>query len=306
MKNIIQMLGSKINNRDGVVTYIVVLGLVAIVLAGALVVDYGMAVIEDVKLSNALDAAVLGGSLELPTDPVSARTVAEGILTDNGVALDHVIITIGTGNMSMEINGNKDVQFALAKIIGLNSGIVNAKSKAIIGPMGGTGTGVRPFGVEQQELIYGQQVILKEEGGDGTTGNYGALALGNTGSSTFTYNTLYGFDGDISIGDILDSEPGNMASVIDPLKTYLNTEPVSVGNISRESIRLWTIPIMDDMNMSGRDTATVVGFAKFYIEDIKERSGKAEITGRFIRYTSSGEIDENAQDWGSYSNKLVN
>lgn len=296
----------KVHNKSGVVTYVVVIGMVAMIAAAALVLDIGQALVEDVKLSNALDAAVLAGSLELPLDSTAARQVAEEILIENDVALSEVTISIAADNRSMEITGTKEVQFSLAKVIGIHTGNVGAKAKAIIGPTGSTGTGVRPFGVEQQDLLYGQQVVLKEEGGDGTTGNYGALALGATGSSTFTFNTLYGFDGEVKIGDVLDSEPGNMASVISPLTQYLATEPEDFDNMGRDSIRIWTIPIMDDMNMAGRDTATVVGFAKFYIEDIQKKAGKAEITGRFIRFTSSGEIDESAGDWGSYSNKLVN
>ncbi len=64
------------------------------------------------------------------------------------------------------------------------------------------------------------------------------------------------------------------------------------------------VPILDDMDVAGREEVVVVGFAAFFIEDIEKKAGQAEVTGRFVQYTTNGELDEDAPDLGLYAMKL--
>ncbi|MCX7695656.1 MAG: hypothetical protein N2Z71_08125, partial [Caloramator sp.] len=115
---------------------------------------------------------------------------------------------------------------------------------------------------------------------------------------------MYGYDGVINVGDLLDTEPGNMAGVVNDLKNYINSETSTFETFQRDSIRLWTIPLVNTMEVNGRKKVLVVGFAQFYVENIDKKSGKAEITGRFIKYVTKAEIDMSLKDTGVYGVKL--
>ena len=123
----------------------------------------------------------------------------------------------------------------------------------------------------------------------------------------FRNNIYYGYGGEIRIGDVIDTEPGNMASSISSVNQVINMDPYATfDSYDMDSPRVWLIPILDDMDVNGRKPVIVVGFASFFIEDIEKKSGKAEVTGRFIEYTTSGAIDDSAPDLGVYGLKLDN
>lgn len=128
--------------------------------------------------------------------------------------------------------------------------------------------------------------------------------MGGYGANVFRINALYGYDGVISVGDLIDTEPGNMAGVVNDIKNLINSEDSTFQDFPRGSVRIWTIPLVNTMDVDGRKKVEVLGFAEFYVEDIQKKSGKAEITGRFIRYTTNGEIDMNLSDTGVYGIKL--
>jgi hypothetical protein len=270
----------------------------------ALAVDIGLVYIERTKLLNALDAAALAASLELPNSDAKAKNTAVEYLGKNGVDPNLVSIAIGTDHKSVELQGSKNVKHLFAPVIGINSSEVNAKSKAIIGPAKAVKDGLRPFAVEMFEYTYGSVVVLKEGAGDGYKGNYNSIALGGTGASNFKANALYGFKGDIKVGDFIDTETGNMSGATSAIKSYINGEYSSFDNFTRDSIRLWTIPLVNTLEVNGRSAVKVLGFGQFYVEEVEQRSGKIEVTGRFVKFVTRAPIDNSLEDKGVYGAKL--
>lgn len=284
----------------------IVLCLVITVLLGfaAYVIDVGMIYAEKVKLTNAIDSAALAAILELPSDDIKAKSVAEDYLQKNNVDPTQTSIVVGTDNKSIQIECVKNVKHLFAPIININSSNVNAKTKAILAPAKSVNSGIRPFAVEAYNFPYGDLVTIKEGAGDGYHGNYGAVALGGQGANIFRLNALYGYNGTISVGDYIDTEPGNIEGVTNDIKNYINSENSSFDNFSRDSIRLWTIPLIDSLEVDGRKSVLVVGFAAFYVEDVNDNSGKIEIQGRFIKYVLNAPTDINLDDTGVYGAKL--
>ncbi|MGK0469012.1 pilus assembly protein TadG-related protein [Clostridium sp.] len=295
---------SKLDNKGNVA---IILCLVFTVLLGftAYVVDIGLIYVEKVKLSNAIDSAVLAASLELPTDSIKAKDVATEYLEKNNVDPSKVSITISADSKSIEMVGIKTVDHFFAPIFGIDSSDVNAITKAIIAPVKSVKGGIRPFAVEIFNFDYGDEVILKNGGGDGSNGNYGAVALGGNGANVFESNGIYGYSGTITVGDMIDTEPGNMAGATNGIKNYINSECSDFSNFERNSIRLWTIPLVDSLNVNGRKSVLVVGFAEFYVEAIIKNSGKNQIQGRFVRFVTNGEVDMTISDTGAYGSKLI-
>jgi hypothetical protein len=271
----------------------------------AYVVDIGLIYVERVKLSNAIDSAVLAASLELPTNTTKSRSIAIEYLQKNNVDPSKVSITISADNRSIHMEGIKTVDHFFAPIIGINSSNVNARTKAIIAPIKSVKGGIRPFAVEVFDFSYGDVVTLKQGAGDGYHGNYGAVALGGSGASVFKSNALYGYSGSIAVGDMIATETGNMAGATNDIKNYINSELSSFNDFQRNSIRLWTLPLVDSLYVHGRKDVLVIGFGEFYVEGVRNNSGKTEIQGRFIRYVTNGDIDVTISDTGAYGSKLV-
>lgn len=291
--------------RKGNAAIILVIAFMALLGFTALALDIGNVYINKVKLSNALDSAALSACLELPENPSKAFEIAHEYLEKNGIEPSRTNINISDDNKQIEIEGNLDVEYFFAKAIGFKGTKVYANTKAAIGPVKSVKGGLRPFAVVAYDFSYGDRVILKEDAGDGYHGNYGVVALGGFGANVFRINALYGYDGKISVGDLIDTEPGNMAGVVNDIRNYINADPYTFQNFNRDSRRLWTLPLVNTLEVDGRKKVLVVGFAEFFVEDIQKKSGKAEITGRFIRYVRSGEIDFNLLDTGLYAAKLI-
>lgn len=270
----------------------------------ALAVDIGLVYIERTKLFNALDASALAASLELPNGDTKTKQTAVEYLEKNGVDPNLVSIEISADHKSIELRGVKSVKHLFAPIIGINSSEVKANSKAVIGPAKAITDGLRPFAVEMFDYTYGTVVVLKDGGGDGYKGNYKAIALGGTGASVFKENALYGFNGNIQVGDYIDTETGNMSGATTAIKNYVNGEYSSFDNFSRDSIRLWTIPLVNTMVVNGRTAVKVLGFGEFYVEEVGQKSGKLEITGRFVKFVTRAPIDNSLVDKGAYGAKL--
>lgn len=294
-------------NEKGFSQVILALTLTVLLGAAALVIDVGVAMAERINLSNGLDAAALAGGQELPADSNKATQVVEQYLTANGIDPNTVDISIYDDDRRLTLVGSKVVTNRFARVLGINSTTVNADVTIMVGPASSVQGGLRPLAISDQPLVYGQQVMLKEEGGDGTNGNYGAVAFGaDRGASVFREYLENGYPGVIQVGDIIDTEPGNMASSISTVKNVISSDAYATfDDYERNSPRVWTIPVVDNWEVSGRDEVTVIGFAQFFIEDIKNKAGQAEITGRFIKFTTNGDIDEQQTDYGVYGIKMI-
>lgn len=292
-------------DEKGNVTILITVVFLALMGMMALVIDMGVVFAEKVELTNAIDAALLAGAQELPNDKTKAQSVMETYLSENGVALEEVQITIASDGLSAEIGGTVTVLHYFAKLIGIESSEVTGNGKVILGPASSAKGGIRPFGVEKYDFRYGDEVALKVGGGDGYHGNYGALALGGSGASVLLNNALYGYDGELNVGDTVLTEPGNMAGMVSSLSYYINNTDETFEDFSRSSDRVWTVPIFDPMELNGRTAVEIVGFAQFFVESVYKIHGKAEIHGRFIEYVTNGDIDLTLESTGVYGVKLV-
>ncbi|MBN2795030.1 MAG: Tad domain-containing protein [Clostridia bacterium] len=296
----------RLKRQEGNVIILVTLMMFAIMGIIATVVDIGVVYAEQAKLSKALDAAILAGGQELPGRPDLARSIMELYLVENGVNVEDVVIEIDLDNMGAQITGNRDVDLFFAKIIGFTTANVDSASRIELGYASSAKGGLRPFAVTKFDYQFGDTVILKEGAGDSYHGNFGAVALGGTGTSVLLDNALYGYDGVVKIGDYISTEPGNMASIIPPLKCYISSFTDTFETMERGTDRIWTIPLVDSLEVDGRDVVLVVGFGQFFIERVDKKAGKGELVGRFIQYVTNGEIDQTIDNTGTFGMKLVN
>lgn len=300
-------------NKRGTAIVIVSVVMTVFFAMTALVVDVGVVFVEKSKLKNTADAAVLAGALELPEYPTKAINIALDYVEKNNFSRNIANVVTLDSNYALQVNLTDNVQYSFARVLGFTDEQINVSSKAVVGAVSAVYDGIRPFVVEQQSFTYGQQVILKEDGGDGYHGNYGAAALGGTGAELFENNIKFGYKGKLKVGDMLDTEPGNMAGptldavdyIINGIEDIVDGDYCTFDNYTPDSRRLWTIPVVDSLYVEGRTTVEIVGFALFFLEDAEKKAGKAEITGRFIEFVTNGDITPGQSSFGIYGVKLV-
>ncbi len=295
-----------LNEQKGSALIIVVIGMTVLMGFVTLVTDIGLAFIEENKLKNTADAAALAGALELPSSPVKAKETALEYVEKNGFPREIASITVTDSNHGIQVALKNRMDYIFARVLGYTDTEIDVASKALLGSVTEVYEGIRPFAVEQQQFTYGQQVILKENSGDGYHGNYGAIALGGTGANAYKKNIINGYEACLKVGDIIDTEPGNMAGpTISGVYSIISGDCSTFDNYSPDSKRLWTIPVVDSLQNHGRSTVEIVGFALFFLEGADKKAGKAEITGRFIEFVTNGDISESQNNYGLYGLKLI-
>jgi len=302
-----------IRNEKG--STIILFALVITVIIGfvGLAVDFGYAVLKDLQLTNAIDAATLAAAQDLLESTSAATDTAHEYLQKNGIDPNMVTITFSDSNHSIRLEASTTVDNRFMRVLGKNTTGIGAAAKATINPMTKSSGGIKPFGVEDGSFEYGDLITLKT--GDSTSedygsGNFGALALGGSGLSNLLDNVEFGYDGPVAVGDLLDTEPGNMAAMLNPIKKMIaddDTEYTDYGidSMPEDSIRLWVVPIVDSFQVNGKNVVEVVGFSVFFVEDIGKQGGQTSLTGRFVRSILPGEIGTTQEDYGAYAAKLV-
>src|SRR5205085_5576113 len=85
---------------------------------------------------------------------------------------------------------------------------LNIKATAAIMPVNAA-TGVLPLGIDfHTPLTYGTQIVLKQ--GMVGAGNWDPVALGGNGASVYRSNLDNGYGGLLTVGQWLETEPGNV------------------------------------------------------------------------------------------------
>lgn len=145
--------------------------------------------------------------------------------------------------------------------------------------------------------VDGTQVQLKMDTWL-TPGNFGPAALGGTGASNYESNIINGYDGFIQIGDILQTETGNMTGPTrdgitqliaqDPNAQMIRTSSGRWAVVSdkypmNESPRIVPIPMYSVYYPpdNGRTTFRVDSIGSFFIE--KSEGGGKSVYGRFVQ-----------------------
>ena len=306
----------KIKNEKGSVTILFALFITVLIGLVGLAVDFGYAVLKDLQLTNAIDAATLAAAQDLD-DTTAATLTAQEYLQKNGIDPSTVTITFSDENHSIRLVSSNTVNNRFMKILGINTSDIGASAKATINPATSVSSGIKPFGVVDFDVNspenFGAEFTLKT--GDPTDedygpGNFGALALGDTGAANLLENAINGYNGTIEIGQEIDTEPGNIVSIINPIRELLATddttfEDYDANSLPEDSIRMWVVPMVETFEVNGRTFVKVTGFAMFFIEEIGKQSGHTEITGRFVRGIVPGDSGETQDNYGVYAVKLV-
>lgn len=276
----------------------------------ALVIDYGIVVHKRISISNAVDAAALAGAQELIFDSDNAEAVAKDYLEANGVDSLDAEVVVYDSDTKIRVTVNSEVNYYFARILGFNQGNVEATGAAMCAPVIGVYEGIRPFAIEKQTLEFGLQYVLKEGGGGGYDGNYGALALSGNGARSYVNNIINGYDGHLRVGDYVETEPGNMsgptAQGVNTLISRCNHTPECThDDYSSNCPRIITVIMVDTLEVNGRSNVRIAGFARFFLEEVTGHGNESIVTGRFLNTVMAGELGDIQDDFGLKGVKLI-
>lgn len=274
----------------------------------AIGVDVGQLYLSRVRLHNTTDFAALAGAQHLPGDPDAARDKAYEYVARNGVDPADAQVTISADQREIAVRIEREQNLHFARVLGIPSATVGGTSRARVDGIS-SAHGAVPIGVPEGDFTIGELVQLKldaDDTEDGTPGNFRALALGHNGAAAYEENLANGYDGKITVGDWLDTEPGNMAGPTRrAIRERIDADPDSTwDNFARGSSRVVLVPVMGPFP-NGKGQVEVKAFAVFFLEDVKQKGSSAEIWGRFIRFTWPGEMDPDVPLNGAVGVKLI-
>lgn len=303
-------ISNSIKSEKGTAVVIFALCMTVVLGFSALAIDVGVVVFEKSRLSNAADAAALAGAQELINNKSNAYNIVNQYLEKNGVDPLNAEVVLFDSDTKVSVTVKKDVNYYFARILGFDKVNIQTIGVAMCAPVIGVYKGVRPFAIEQQTLDFEHTYTLKEGGGCGSNGNYGALAFGGNGANIYVNNIIDGYNGQLRVGDYVDTEPGNMSGptlrgITDLINQCNHIPECKYNNYNPACSRIITISIVETLDVNGRDQVKIVGFAKFFLEGVEGEGNSSIVTGKFIKTITNGDISETQMDFGLKGVKLI-
>jgi len=301
-----------IKSQKGSALIFAVLVMVSMLGFAALAIDTGMILTADHQLQNAVDAAALAGA--------SGLLINQSVATNRAVAISSLndcmnrAVVINAANVSYPaatrilVQANRQVPLFVAPILGVNTSAVTAVASALLEPLSETRK-LKPWAVPFLNWNIGEQVLLKAGDNDDAPGtnpsfhyaidyppvNKGTPIPGGNAYRDFIMNS---YDGTVTIGDIIQVEPGNKVGPTRQGVDYLmSQDPGAFWDTQQGAVlgsnypgfsspRIIKIPFYDPNSPpgNGRSTITVTGLGSFFLEGM---SGK-DLIGRFMKITTEG------------------
>jgi hypothetical protein len=295
--------------RKGFVNVFVAILMVIILGCAALAVDVGMLTLEKAKLQNACDAAALAGAQELPDDITEAENKAIKYADENGVPDTEItLIDITEGNRKITVKAERTVSYSFARVLGINQGVVKAQASAENAPINEIG-GLRPFGVVDDVFVLNSTVVLELGSWDNVGGNFGSLAFDGSGGDVYRDTVENGSISSWQIGDEVPTQTGNMVGpsrqgISDIINQCTHTPECTSDSYQMDCPRIITVPLIDALDTHGSTTVIIVGFARFFIDEVSN-GGSVAITGQFIEEVTVGSSDPSDPDFGVRTVKLT-
>ena len=317
--------------ENGNVVILVAVSMVVIMIILALVIDLGLAYLSTNQQQKVADAAVYSAGRLLPID--TGDTTAINEIKESAIhyaslnefdALQSGDVTLGNVKngqyTDIKVTVSKTVVMNFARVFGVDSLNISRSAVAKLSPVIRT-TGVAPIRLTKDEMDARiasnnlTHVTLKYGINSGSVSFFGALDLDGTsgGASDYRIWISRGYPGEISVGDILVEEDGNMVgptyqgfeerfSECTHFGAQIGGSGCTADHYEPSCLRIVKVPIYS----YGIDKKTIVveGFAAFLLES---QTNDGYITGTFLNMVSDGSpsganVGEGAEaDFGLYN-----
>jgi Flp pilus assembly protein TadG len=316
-------------NSRGQIFVIVALIIPALLGAVALGTDVTIFYFNWVQLQKAADAAVLGGANYLPDNPTAATNTAKQLALSNGVKTSEIVSNaVAAGGLSISIKLQRTVPYYFARVLGLSTGLVTTSATAAPQyppstinatapgqvPPGGDNNGANgstcatscscgliPIGLDYN-TVYSDGTQTNLQQGQLGPGNWDLLAMGGVGGSNLRTNIANGYNGMVSVGDWITTEPGKKVGPVDQgfqdrLDCAASVDPTGTyGSHALTNPRVMILPVVDWQHPNGRSSVQVKAFASVWLDSYS----KGQVTVHFISQVIANSFgDPSAPFFGS-------
>lgn len=298
-----------LKEENGNALLLFTLSFMFIVGVAGLVIDGGILYNTKSHLKKTANAAVLSGAQEILTSNNSVNEVVNKILLAHGEENSVKELKIRPNNENiLRLELQRDVPVYFMKFFKINSIKVSVAASATLVTMSG-GIGAVPLGIDENvPLEFMKEYKLKVDSGDSTYGNFGILALSGPGAKLYEQDLTYGYEGELKVGDIIETQTGNIeGKTRNAINARIAACPYTVDYIDhRDCSRVVLILVYKPHSISSNQLKSVeiTGFAYFYIKEPMS-SHDSSITGYFIKRSGSGAGDSSIINKGAYVIKLT-
>lgn len=298
-------LGAK---RRGGIMVIVAAGMVVMIGAAAWVADAGSMLQSRTHQQAAADAGALAAARALlPSDADEAIARAQAIewTGRNGYAItgdDVTFWTHSSGRRAVTVSWTETTPSYFARFFGDTSHPVYVTSSAILGELEDLPGGVVPFAVPSYQDAAGDwwvlsstaagdyrrmiddpptEMILKVDAQGNHAGNFLGLGIDGPGGSIYRESIVYGADTQLSVGDVIPTQTGNM---IGPTKQAI-ADRLARGPEYADIV----VPLIAKSEWdaaTGHSHVTIIGFVSAHITRV---TGTGEIYATFTSLTYPGD-----------------
>lgn len=285
--------------QKGQIAVIFTLAIVTLLGSVALCSDVGVMYYNWTVLQKGVDAAALAGANYLPNDAPTAKSTALNYAELNGLKASEITsTTVSSNDQYITVSASREVPYYFGRVLGLSTQLISVSATAAIPnsttTIGGAYNGTNPTSGSTYTGQYGSSVGqygLVPVGLDSNTtytngesmtlhdtqvgpGNWGTVEFGAPGGSSLRSNIADGYSGPISVGDWINSEPGqklgpvqqgfndrlNAAQQIDPTGTF--------SSHSSNDPRILFLPMVNWESPNGRSGVQVMGFAAVWLDSV--------------------------------------
>lgn len=293
--------------EDGNALLLIAFAFMGLLAMAGLAIDGGLMYMSKSHLQKVANSAVLSGAQELTNQEDLVKTIVTDILEAHKeeASLNNIKVEM---EKKVSVDLKKTVKLNFARLFGFDSMDVKVHAAAELRTMG-RAVGAAPLGIDDRiPLEYYSTYELKVDSSGVEYGNFGILALGGTGAKTYEDNLRNGYQNEIKVGNILETQTGNVAGkTIEVIKERVNGCTESPRDLNdRDCSRVILVPVYQPYVYDSNQLKSVkiTGFAFFYITD-PMNSKDTSIKGIFIKRAGTG-FEENGSEFkGAYSIRLT-
>lgn len=245
-------------SEHGQLAIILAIMLVLILGMVAMVMDLGVYYREKANMQNVTDMAALAAAVKLP-DTTAAANAALQVTGENGyvvgergvLSIDIIPNPDGTHPARYLVRLRRNMPPYLSRILGHRGTLITTQAMAQF-----MIKGIVPWMFFKQaldSLVFGEEYTLKQGPFGAETGNFNIVQLSGPGASNYLKDLKYGYDGYLTLGQILQTKTGNVAG---PTKTGVDYR-LSTGD------PIILVPSTNDLPPTGTGPVTIHGFAAF-------------------------------------------
>jgi hypothetical protein len=296
-----------LKNEKGNAILLVALSFMGLLGMAGLAIDGGLIYMTKSHLQKVANSAVLSGAQELTNQEDKVITIVNEILMAHKEESTLTAVQVDM-EKKVGVDLTKPVELSFARLFGFDKMDVKVHAAAELRTMG-RAVGAAPLGIDDRiPLEYYNTYQLKVDSSGVEYGNFGVLALGSTGAKTYEDNLRNGYQEELKVGMILDTQTGNIAGktreVIQERVNGCTESPRDLQD--RDCSRVILVPVYRPYEHEHNQLKSVMitGFAYFYITDPMD-SKDTSIKGIFIKRAGTGFEEDGSLFKGAYSIRLT-